>query len=195
MEIETNINFKALKNLAKEMAKEYNIKVGLIASKGGNDTVSDNLDLAGLGAVQEFGCEINVTPKMRGYLAKALDIHLRKNTTKINIPARSWLQAPMQRTEDLLKSIKNKTQLIGEEIKLQEMIIKEYGDLGILDELAHAVGVSAVELIKKGFDTGGFGEWQPNSPATVRAKGSAKPLIDEGYLKSKISYEVEKAQK
>lgn len=35
------------------------------------------------------------------------------------------------------------------------------------------------------------GPWAPNSPATIKRKGSSKPLIDHGVLVGSIRYEVE----
>lgn len=190
-EISAKINYGGLKNLIKEMSKNYSVKVGLLAENGGSDEVSENLDLAGLGAVQEFGARIQVTEKMRKFLAYKLGIHLKKETTEIVIPARSWLQMPLERSQDLRAKIKEKTQLTKSERELAELAITEYGDYGILGELAQAVGVSALEQIQEAFDTEGFGEWTPNSPATIRAKGSEMPLIDTGNLRNSITYKVE----
>ena len=190
-EISAKINYGGLKSLIKEMSKNYSVKVGLLAENGGSDEVSENLDLAGLGAVQEFGARIQVTEKMRKFLAYKLGIHLKKETTEIVIPARSWLQMPLERSQDLRAKVKEKTQLTKSERELAELAITEYGDYGILGELAQAVGVSALEQIQEAFDTEGFGEWTPNSPATIRAKGSESPLIDTGRLRNAITYKVE----
>lgn len=190
-EIQANIKYGALKNLVEEMAKNYSVKVGLLANKGGSEEVSPNLDMAGLGAVQEFGARIKVTDKMRGYFAYAFGINLKKTTTEIVIPARSWLQKPIERSADLRKKIRQKAELTKEEISLAEEFISEYGESGILKELAYAVATSALEIINEAFDSSGFGEWQPNSQLTIKEKGSAKPLIDEGRLRSAITYEIE----
>ncbi len=191
-EISANINFGGLKNLVQEMAKDYSVKVGLLAEQGGSDEVSHNLDLAGLGAVQEFGARIKVTDKMRGFLAWKFGIHLKKETTEIVIPARSWLQMPVERSEELRQKIKEKSELTKSDRELLEMTIQEYGEGGLLNSFAYAVGASALEQIQEAFDTGGFGEWTPNSPATIALKGSSQPLIDEGKLRSKITFEVKR---
>jgi hypothetical protein len=190
-EIQANIKYGALKNLVQEMAKNYSVKVGLLANKGGSEEVSPNLDMAGLGAVQEFGARIKVTDKMRGYFAYAFGINLKKSTTEIVIPARSWLQKPIERSADLRKKIRQKAELTKEEISLAEEFISEYGESGILKDLAYAVATSALEIIDEAFESSGFGEWQPNSPLTTREKGSAKPLIDEGRLRSAVTYDIE----
>ena len=98
---------------------------------------------------------------------------------------------PLERSQDLRAKVKEKTQLTKSERELAELAITEYGDYGILGELAQAVGVSALEQIQEAFDTEGFGEWTPNSPATIRAKGSEMPLIDTGNLRNSITYKVE----
>lgn len=190
-EIQANIKYGALKNLVQEMAKNYSVKVGLLASKGGSSEVSPNLDLAGLGVVQEFGARIKVTDKMRGYFAYAFGINLKKSTTEIVIPARSWLQKPIERSAELRKKIKQKTELTKDEISLAEEFIAEYGESGILKELAYAVATSSLEIIDEAFETKGFGEWANNSTLTVREKGSAEPLIDTGRLRGAITYEIE----
>lgn len=190
-EINVNINYGALKKLAQETSKSYSVKVGLLGNKGGSDEVSPNLDMAGLGAVQEFGARIKVTDKMRGYLAYAFGVHLKKTTTEIVIPARSWLQKPLERSADLRKKVRKNAKLAKEDIELAEMFISEYGETGILEDLALAVAQGALELIDEGFETSGFGEWQANSPLTIALKGSAKPLIKDGDLRRKVTYEIE----
>ena len=190
-EISAKINYGGLKNLIKEMSKNYSVKVGLLAENGGSDEVSENLDLAGLGAVQEFGARIKVTEQMRGYLGWKFDIHLKKETTEIVIPARSWLQMPLERNQDLRAKIKEKTDLTKQDRELLELTIQEYGEGGLLKELAYAVGTSALEQIQEAFETEGFGEWAENRPATIKAKGSESPLIDTGRLRNAITYKVE----
>ena len=149
-EIQANIKYGALKNLVQEMTKNYSVKVGLLANKGGSEEVSPNLDMAGLGAVQEFGARIKVTKKMRGYFAYAFGINLKKTTTEIVIPARSWLQKPIDRSADLRQKIRQKVELTKEEISLAEEFISEYGESGILKELAYAVATSSLEIIDEG---------------------------------------------
>ena len=49
-------------------------------------------ELANLGHIHEFGRIVKVTPKMRGYLAAALGLHLKPDTVAITIPARPFLR-------------------------------------------------------------------------------------------------------
>lgn len=189
MEINAKINFKGLENLIRAMSKQYSVKVGLLANKGGSDEVSENMDLAGLGALQEFGADIKITQKMAAFLHfKAEELGLPSSQGKgdgyVHIPARSWLQMPLERRKGLLKRIEAYFNTDPEGI---EDYIARTGDLM---SLATAIGASAVEQIQEAFNTEGFGQWQPNSPLTVASKGSAKPLVDEGDLRQAVTYEV-----
>lgn len=185
-EIKVDIKYKKLKKIVEEMSKTYSVRVGLLANKGSTNEVSENLDLAGLGAVQEFGCTINVTPKMRAYLHHK-GIHLKETTTQIRIPARSFLAMPIL-NKDFRKKIKNN---VGGDIDAFEYLI-EQGDTGLLDVVANAVALGAVETIDEAFETNGFGNWAPNSPLTIAMKGSEMPLVDTGRLRGSITFEVNK---
>lgn len=190
MEIEAHIEYGKLKKLAKAMADNISVKVGLLATKAGKngckgtDEVTDNLDLAGLGVVQEFGCQIPVTDKMRGYFRHNFKINIKESTTHINIPARSFLQMPLERKGELMKRLKEHG------FKQVDALIDHITETGDFESLGIILGNIAVELIQEAFDTSGWGEWEPNSPLTIENKGSAKPLIDKARMRGAITYEV-----
>lgn len=191
MEINTKIEYKKLKELVKNMSKQYSVKVGLLANKGGSEERGEDLDNAGLGAIQEFGCDIKITQKMAAYLAiTAKELGLPKLQTKgdgyIHIPARSFLQMPLTKKNLVIKELKN--QLATKDL---DEIITYFGKSGDLMTLAVLLGASAVEVVRQAFQTQGFGEWAPNSPYTIAGKGSANPLLDTGELWQKIDFEVE----
>lgn len=189
MEINAKINYKELKQVIQAMSKQYKVKVGLLANKGGSDVVSDDMDLAGLGALHEFGCDIKITKKMAAFLHfKAEELGLPPSNGKgdgyVHIPARSWLQMPLERRKDLQKRI---IQYFGEGKEDVEHYIATTGDLM---SLAIMIGTAAVEQIQEAFQTDGFGEWKANSAYTIANKGSAKPLVDTGSLRQAITFEV-----
>lgn len=189
MDIKANISYGALKQLVQAMSKKYQIKVGLLANKGGSDTVSENMDIAGLGALQEFGADIKITQKMAAFLHfKAEELGLPPSNGKgdgyIHIPARSWLQMPLEKRNALKRKIMQK--FGGSKEHVESYIIKT----GDLMSLAILIGASAVEQIQESFASEGFGEWEANSPLTVASKGSAMPLVDKGRLRGAITYEV-----
>ena len=192
MEIGAKVEYGKLKELVKNMSKEYIVKVGLLADKGGSEERAEDLDNAGLGAIQEFGADIKITPKMAAYLAiTAKELGLPKLEKEgdgyVHIPPRSFLQMPLTRKNAVLKEFRKLFK--GKDL---EELIYHFGKTGDLMSLAVLLGASAVEVVKQAFQTQGFGQWAPNSPYTIAAKGSANPLQDTGELWQKIDFEVEK---
>ena len=185
MQIKAKVKYGDIQNVIDALSKNITLKVGLLAEKGGADTVSDNLDLAGLGAIQEFGCQIPVTDKMRGFFFHNFGTRLKASTTHIIIPSRSFLQMPIERRKDVMKKFKAK---IGDADDALYYIEKT----GDLESIAIVLGSAAVEQIQEAFETSGWGEWEPNNELTSTGKGSAMPLVDTGNLKQHITYEVEK---
>ena len=59
-----------------------------------------------------------------------------------------------------------------------------------ITKLNNEAGLTATVVINDAFESGGFGEWAPLKPETIRRKGSDKILIDTGDLRRSISYEV-----
>ena len=172
-----------LKKIAKALSKHYTVKIGLLANHGGSEPVSPNLDLAGLGAVQEYGAKIPVTDKLRNFFRWNFGVNLKKSTTEIEIPARSWLYAPIKDS--------NFKKTIYDYVGDQELF-EEYADENFMKKLANIIGNAGLFQIQKAFNNGGInGEWPPNNEITIKGKGSAKPLIADGYLRSRVTFEVE----
>lgn len=173
-----------MKKISKQLGKHYTVKIGLLANKGGSEPVSDNLDLAGLGAVQEFGAEIPVTDKLRNFFRYQFGVNLKKTTTHIKIPARSWLYEPLK-DEGFRKAIYD---YIGD-----QELFEELADKDIMKDLASMIGEAALFQIQTAFANGGInGEWAPNSEITIAQKGSSMPLVGkESRLRKSITYEVE----
>jgi hypothetical protein len=190
--IEAKIDFGKMKNLVKEMSKRYTIKLGLLAKYGGSEEVSENMDIAGLGMVQEYGANIKITPKMAAFLAiKAKELGLPKKEQKgdgyVHIPARSFLYQP----------------IVGDAAGFRKEIRKELDDFAMeyfaeyedFEELAKIIAVTGFRRINRAFSESGiFGEWAANSAFTIASKGSNKPLIGkEAKLRKALYYEVEKS--
>lgn len=172
-----------LKKISQMLGKHYTVKIGILAEN--NKPVSEDADLAYIGAVQEYGAKIKVTDKMRGYFRHNFGVNLRKDKEQIEIPARSWLYEPIKD--------KGFRKLIYEFIGDQELF-EEYADKDIMKQLANLIGEAGLLQIQKAFENGGInGEWEPNSPLTIERKGSSKPLIDKGDLRRSITYEVDNA--
>jgi hypothetical protein len=183
-ELKTEINYGNLKKLIKAMGEQYSVKVGLLKGKGGDNPVSEDMDEAGLGALQEFGADIKVTDKMRGWFWYNFGVHLK--ATHIHIPARSWLGDSLKNRSVFLKNIKK-----GMTTQDFTYFFEKTGDL---QSIATMVGAGALETIMQAFETSGWGSWAENSPLTVMLKGSSKPLQNLGTLKNAVTYEIEKKQ-
>ena len=181
MKVKSTIKDKDIKNLVKAISDKYSVKVGLLAGKGGNDDVGENLDLAGLGAIQEFGCTITVTDKMRAFL-RSQGLFLKNSTKQITIPARSFLSMPIMQTKLFKQKLQEK---IGNTDDFMEYAIRT----GDFKSVAVIIGASALELIQEAFATGGFGQWEANHPLTIAQKGSAMPLVDTGRLSKSVTFQ------
>lgn len=141
------------------------IRVGVL---GGGQT-------AMIAAVHEFGANIPVSARMRGYLASQ-GLYLKKSTTHIRIPERSFIRAGWDQNER--KIITKYKELIGKAI-----------ENGVpADALLDALGLEAKGKMQEfARDLSS----PPNSPFTVEQKGSSNPLVDSGNLIGSIDYEVE----
>ena len=94
-----------------------------------------------------------------------------------NIPKRSFIRMPL-------------------EVKLPDWI-KRHGDdyfyfaeRGALEVFYEGLGLDAEVMIAEAFETGGFGTWKPDSPQTIKRKGSDWILVDKSELRNSISSEV-----
>lgn len=95
-----------------------------------------------------------------------------------NIPARPILEPVIKKNEKMISS------------RFQALATKSLNDptVNINDELSK-IGMIVRDKVKDNFTNPDNG-WAPNSPATIAAKGSNKPLIDTGSLRKSIEYVV-----
>lgn len=130
---------------------------------------------AWLAAIHEYGCRINVTPKMRAFLHHQ-GFHLRAETTVIVIPERSFLRTGHDVN---IKKIMDQS-----EVLLADVL----GGTMSEDEFLKTIGVLMSSEIK---DYARNLRTPPNHPYTIKQKGSANPLVDSGNMIGGITYEVE----
>jgi hypothetical protein len=93
-----------------------------------------------------------------------------------NIPRRSFLRVPLIHREADIKKM------------MQKGFTKVAKSGGAL-ELMNKVGLYAQNISQLSFTNN---NWQPLKPDTIKRKGSSRPLIDTGILRSSITYVVEK---
>lgn len=147
-------------------------KMNRIKAKIGYMSGGENQMIA---AVHEFGVTIPVTDKMRGYLG-AHGLHLKKTTTQIIIPERSFIRtgADMHEADVQRKA----SELIDDAIAMHLPIETFFQMLGL--ELKGKIQEFAADLNNP-----------VNHPFTVEMKGSSNPLVDTGGLIGSMEVEVE----
>lgn len=129
---------------------------------------------AWLAGIHEYGCNIRVTPRMRAFLHYK-GYHLKKSTTVIQIPERSFIRTGHDTYAD--EVMQKASKLLGQVAS---------GSMSS-DQLLNFVGLTLSTKIKKyARDLSS----PPNSGMTVNEKGSSNPLVDTGSMIEGITFEV-----
>jgi hypothetical protein len=160
-------NLKNLQQIIRELNNKK-IKVGIFGSAG-----SKMLMIA---TVNEYGVDIVITPKMRWWL-HFNGLHVKKTTTQIHIPARSFIRATINEKQDEINSfVKANLDLLF----TFQITTKQF-----LDKVGHyLVGLTQETLTDLNSPK--------NHPWTVkRKKGKDNPLINTGQLRESIVFEIE----
>lgn len=189
----TRINFKALDEWMKALDRKISIKVGIIGDIAGQKHPDSDLTNAELGAVHEFGADIEITAKMRRYLASQ-GIYLNKWTYNVVIPTRSFLRMPLMSSEGKKELRKVVEEQLKSEIKATDLSNETANK--ILDDTVHLLAETAYLRVLQAFETGGFGKWAPISEFTAQRRYNAgnPPLTDTGDLRRSISYEIKETK-
>ena len=188
---------KALNTLMDNLNQKVSIRVGIMGEQASQKHPDSDLTNAQLGAIHEFGATINVTEKMRAYLHH-IGIHLKKDTTTITIPARSFLRDTFF-TGDAKERLMDFAGLSdNEEFNKEFMEYKLVDDPDFFLKLCKAIGAKGLEMVQDSFRAGGYPtKWAPISEITRKnRKGDASnpPLNDTGELMDSITVEVKRVQ-
>ena len=151
--------------MLKELSSTH-LEIGIFSDSGG--------DILMIANVNEFGVSIAVTEKMRNYL-HYIGIHLKKETTTINIPERSFIRGTVDTKMNDIQSKGEK--LLERVINLELPVSTFFNTLG--NYIVGLVQEYMTDLRSP-----------PNHPATVARKKSSNPLIDTGRLRQSITYKV-----
>lgn len=174
-----------LKKAMKDFAGGKVVTVGIHEEAG--NVEDGNLTMASLGAVHEFGADIDHPGGTSyGYATQAAaekgQVRFLKSGTgflelgvtqphKIEIPARPWLNpGVLSASKEILATIED-----------------QIGQGKTLDETLEAVGVVAsgqVRVYMTELKT------PPNAASTIKKKGSANPLIDSGAMRASVTHQV-----
>ena len=129
---------------------------------------------AWLAGIHEYGCKIKVTPKMRAWFAYQ-GYPLKKTTTVITIPERSFLRAGFdEHHENVLKIVDRLVPLMLHGQMNKHDFLETIGE-----SLATKIKTYARDLNSP-----------PNAEMTKEQKGSSNPLVDTGTMIESITYEV-----
>lgn len=98
-----------------------------------------------------------------------------------NIPKRSFLRVPL----DLFLNSS-----LEADDRFDENLLKKTVRDGNMNAWGEIVAEDALEVIQDGFSTGGYGQWAPLAPSTLKAKGTDEILVDTELLRNSIVAEV-----
>lgn len=119
-------------------------------------------------AMNEFGGQIAVTDKMRGYLAAVKGVHLKKSTKYINIPSRPFLRQTVE---------KNRQQWVSD---LKKLLLSGRS----VPEALELMGIRMADDIRATVKAGNF------APNRWPKPSGNPPLYDSGDMVASIDYEV-----
>ena len=152
--------------------KEFNgarVRVGIVGK-------SDS-KLLTYAAVNEYGANIKITPKMRKFLP-SIGIFVKSETTHIVIPERSYIRATFDNKKvfDKLKK------------KIQPLLKSVLNGGNEARDILEFIGLQLTSDVKS---TIANMKEPENHPVTIERKGKGKGLlVDSGRLTNAISYEV-----
>lgn len=195
-----NQTIEQIKTLMEDLGQKYSIKVGILQSTGGSNIVpGTDLSMADLGAVHEFGANINhpggqpyiiKEDGMAQFVSKEKGEGLPKTKPhQINIPARSFLREPIlgaKGRKAIEKAIENNSPEYAKD--LEENTVTK-----IMDELVHDVAETALLQVQKAFYNDSIKPpTKESSKKTRKYNPQAPTLVDKGELQKSISYEIKK---
>jgi hypothetical protein len=160
-----------IRRLKREFAALKSMKI-IVGIQGDED--SEVLKIAG---VHEFGCTIEVTPKMRAYLHN-VGLHLKETTKQINIPERSFIRASYKagkvELDEFSRAEVNRV-VIGERTARQA---------------ADSIGLYCVQMTQSFIDEDKVKP--PDSEYTLEHKTQKTTLYESGtHIRDRITYRIE----
>ena len=167
-----SVKFKTVKNDFPSMKKGIKSVSGKKIQVG----VLDGGEQAWLAGIHEYGCRIKITPEMRAWLHRN-GLHVKKSTTEIIIPERSFLRAGFDKEHE---KVVNKAEKVIDLVIHGKMSEDQFFTM-IGEMLRDAIKDYAVQLNSP-----------PKHPFTL-AKNPTKtnPLIQSGDMINAIDYKVE----
>lgn len=173
--MDVSINDKNnIPRIIKNLGNGLTLELGIFGENANKVASGSAITIGGLAEVHEYGVSIKVTESMRNYL-HTQGIHLKKGTTHINIPERSFIRGGWNEH--------------GKEIveKLENLFLQAFHRGVNFNKLADEIGLEAKGKIHKyALDL----NKPPNSSGTIEQKGSSNPLVDTGRMVRAIDYNI-----
>lgn len=154
-----------IKNL--EELEKYYVVIGITAK---NDS-----KLIMIANVHEYGCDIPVTNKMRGFFAYNFDVHLKKDTKVIKIPERSFIRSGFDKYHQ---------EFADYQALLMAVVNGDISAKEFYTSIGHKGAATIQNFLIDEVKSPG------NSGLTIKLKDSSNPLVDEGRLVDAIDFEV-----
>lgn len=181
-----------LNKLMRSLKKDVRVRVGILGSKAKAQHGDSHLTNAELGAVHEFGANINhpggtpykiLANGQAQFVKKSEGTDLPVTSAhNITIPARSFLRGPLEE------------KLSEQFVNAKKEVWKAFFQKNKPEVFFNYLGALAVHIVHNAFDSNGFGGWTELTAATTRAKArknlSPNTLIAKGQLKNSISMKV-----
>lgn len=136
----------------------------------------EDSELLMIASVNEFGCQIQVTDKMRAYL-HSQGLHLSRHTELITIPERSFIRSGFDAQKDDYEE--RAARMLDSVLRLDLPVRTFFETLGEYISGRLQEYLTSVDS-------------PPNHPFTVAQKGSSNPLINTGRLRQAITHRVVK---
>ena len=127
------------------------------------------------GRVVRVGLPTNVTEPETGVSLALVGAVHEFGSPKMHIPERPWLRPAIRKNKNDLNRLNR--------INFVKMIKGQLTS----DQALEQLGVMAVGKVQEYIEQGDFA---PLSEATIRGKGSSKPLIDSGQMRQNVTYEI-----
>ena len=183
-----------LNKLMRSLKKDVRVRVGILGSKAKAQHGDSGLTNAQLGAVHEFGANINhpggtpykiLANRQAQFVKKSEGTDLPVTSAhNITIPARSFLRQPLEE------------KLSDQVIKMKKEAFKDFFQKNKPEVFFNYLGGLAEHIIKEAFNTNGYGQWKELAASTKRQKArlgySPNALITRGRggLRSTIMHKV-----
>lgn len=166
MTVEDRSDVDKILRVLEELASTA-VRIGILSSAEGEILMIAN--------VNEYGCDIPITNKMRGYFRGAFGINIKRDTTKIRIPERSFIRSSYDENKGKFRTYDDYLNAVLD----MKISVQEFYQM---------VGNACVNTIKEYIRRGNF---EPDSSLTLeQKKPKTSPLINTGNLINAIDYEV-----